>query len=407
MTGEAGTADGRGRRRPWLDLGGEAILRLAGRLRRGELELVLADGRYAVVRGAEPGPRGTLKLARGRVLRRYLVDGAVGFAESYIDGDWDSPDLATLFELLERNSDAWGAGYYGSLASRWLRRLRHRRRANTRRGAERNIAAHYDLGNAFFAAWLDPTMLYSSARFLGGAESLEAAQIAKCRRLAELIDLRPGHRLLEIGSGWGGFALMAAREHGAQVTSITISREQQALAQRRVHEAGLAERVEIRLCDYRDVTGTFDRIASIEMVEAVGEPFWPVYFATLRDRLAPGGIAGLQAITIADRWFEAYRRTPDFIQLYVFPGGMLMSPATFAREAARAGLHVRARECFAADYARTLALWLDRFEAAWPSIAPLGFDQRFRRIWTYYLAYCAAGFRTGATDVSQTALARP
>lgn len=384
----------------------EALLRLAGRLRRGTLEILLPDGRSSRIAGPEPGPAATLQIANGRLVRRYLAGGAVGFAESYLDGDWDSPDLATLLELLDRNSDAWGKGYYGGMLSRWMRRVRHALRPNTKAGSRRNIHAHYDLGNQFFAAWLDPHMLYSSARFAEGAHDLALAQLEKCRSLARLIGLQPGHRLLEIGSGWGGFAILAAKEFGAKVTGITISKEQHAHACRRVHEEGLADRVEIRLCDYRDVPGRFDRIASIEMFEAVGEAFWPVYFRKIRDRLDPGGVAGLQVITIADQYFPAYRRAPDFIQRYIFPGGMLPSPTALAHHQAQAGLRALRSIAFGPDYARTLGIWQERFERAWPTLQPLGFDERFRRIWMYYLAYCAAGFRTGATDVVQTALAR-
>jgi cyclopropane-fatty-acyl-phospholipid synthase len=375
-------------------------------LRRGSLRLVSPDGTVRLLRGAEPGPSADLQLHSARLARRTLLGGSVGFAESYIAGEWDSPDLVTLLELFDRNAEAFGRSYYGSRALALLRRLRHAVRANNRVMARRNIRAHYDLGNEFFAAWLDPTMLYSSALFEDGAADLEAAQLAKCRHLARLIDLRPGHRLLEIGSGWGAFAILAARECGARVTSLTISPAQAEYARRRVQEAGLADRLEIRLEDYRDATGRFDRIASIEMIEAVGEAYWPVFFARLRDRLAPGGIAGLQLITIADAWFEAYRSNPDFIQTYIFPGGMLPSPSVLARQYRMAGLVPTAERTFGGDYARTLALWRARFEAAWPELRGRGFDERFRRLWRYYLAYCETGFRTGSIDVRQVRLER-
>jgi len=277
-------------------------------------------------------------------------------------------------------------------------------RPNTRGGSRRNIYAHYDLGNEFFAAWLDPTMTYSSALFANGAEDLETAQRAKYRNLAQQIAVGPGQRLLEIGSGWGGFAITAAKEFGAKVTSITVSRAQAEHARARVFREGLAEHVEILLQDYRDVKGRFDRIASIEMFEAVGERFWPAYFGAVRERLLPGGLAGLQLITIADCYFEAYRRNVDFIQAYIFPGGMLPSPSALDRQAANAGL-VRTSELgFGESYARTLAIWNERFQQAWPTVRELGFDERFRRIWTYYLAYCEAGFRTRSIDVVQTVL---
>jgi cyclopropane-fatty-acyl-phospholipid synthase len=380
------------------------LLGLVSRLQCGSLELELPDGRRRLLHGPEVGPHGTLRLRNGRLARRYLTGGSVGFAEGYIDGDWNTPDLAALLALLSLNENAWGDGYFGGLWHRCLRRVQHLLRPNTRGGSRRNIHAHYDLGNEFFAAWLDPTMSYSSALFADGAEDLEAAQRAKYRNLAREIAVGPGQRVLEIGSGWGGFAVTAAKEFGAQVTSITVSRAQAEYARARVFGEGLSEQVEILLQDYRDVKGRFERIASIEMFEAVGERFWPTYFSTLRERLLPGGAAGLQLITIADRYFEAYRRNVDFIQAYIFPGGMLPSSGALDRQAARAGLERTSEIGFGDSYARTLALWNERFQAAWPSICELGFDERFRRIWTYYLAYCEAGFRTRSIDVIQTVL---
>jgi cyclopropane-fatty-acyl-phospholipid synthase len=380
-----------------------ALTRLLERIRHGVLELHLPGGMLRRFTGEQQGPRADLTLHNPRVVRRYLTGGSVGFAESYIDGDFDSSDLGELLTLLNSNQHAW-TGYYGGLASRLLRRVQHALRPNSRRGAKRNIHAHYDLGNEFFRAWLDPSMLYSSALFSEGARTLHDAQLAKCRALARAIGLQPGQRLLEIGSGWGSFAIMAAKEFGARVTSITISRQQHAHAAQRVQAEGLAEQVEIRLEDYRDTRGSFDRVASIEMFEAVGERYWPVFFTRLRERLTADGIAGLQIITIADRCFESYRKSPDFIQRYVFPGGMLPSPAALEREIAQAGLTGTTVLSFGHDYARTLRLWRERFEDAWRDLAAMGFDERFRRIWRYYLAYCEAGFRTRDIDVVQTVL---
>lgn len=380
------------------------IRKLAERLRRGRLELVLPDGGRTTVEAPETGPSAVLVIRHPRVARRFLAGGGVGFAESFLHGDWHSPDLATLLELFDRNGDAFDDSYYTRGVLRLLARLQHHWRRNSRRGSRRNIEAHYDLGNEFYAAWLDPTLTYSSALFESGLDDLEEAQRAKYRRLARTISLAPDQHVLEIGGGWGGFAITAAKEFGARVTSVTISREQHALASRRVHEAGLADRVEIRLADYRDTKGRFDRLASIEMLEAVGERFWPTFFERMRQRLLPGGLAGLQVITIDERYFESYRRNVDFIQKHVFPGGMLPSPGALAREIARAGLVTVDRCSFGASYARTLQTWNRRFQAAWPSLAGPGFDERFRRLWTYYLAYCEAGFRTGTTDVVQLSL---
>jgi cyclopropane-fatty-acyl-phospholipid synthase len=389
-----------------LSPGMALVLRLARNISYGTLHVRLPDGQRHSFAGAEPGPDATLILNNGRVARRFLVGGSVGFAESYIDGDWDSPDLAGLLELLDRNYAAWSGHYDGRPMARLARRVMHLLRGNSRRGSRRNIHAHYDLGNEFFAAWLDPTLTYSSARFEAGAEDLESAQLEKYRSLARLIGLAPGQKLLEIGSGWGGFAILAAREFGARVRSLTISRAQHDYASRRVQQLGLNEQVEIALRDYRDVDGRYDRIASIEMFEAVGEAWWPTFFGKVRDALVPGGMAGMQIITIADRYFADYRKGTDFIQRYVFPGGMLPSPTALRQQLARAGLSLRDQVAFGASYARTLGIWGRSFDAAWERVAGLGFDERFRRIWTYYLAYCEAGFRTGSTDVVQLVAAR-
>jgi cyclopropane-fatty-acyl-phospholipid synthase len=385
----------------------DTLLRLFRRLRHGTLELTLPDGTAEMIRGDDAGPAAALHIRDARVVDRYLKHGSVGFAESYIAGEWETPNLPDLLELLDRNYDAWGEGYFGPVLTRMVARVQHWFRSNTKEGAKRNIHAHYDLGNDFFAAWLDPSMTYSAALF-GERQGtdLEAAQLAKYHNLCRMIDLQPGHRLLEIGSGWGGFAMTAARDFGAEVTSITISKAQHELASRRVAEAGLQDRVEIRLLDYRDVTGAYDRVASIEMFEAVGERYWPTYFGQIRNVLKPGGIAGLQIITIKDTYFETYRRGADFIQQYIFPGGMLPSSTALAEQTRKVGLEVTQSIAFGRDYARTLGLWGDRFDAAWDKLKNHGYDERFRRLWRYYLGYCEAGFRTGSTDVLQLALKR-
>lgn len=380
------------------------LLALGRSIRSGTLTFILPDGSKEVAQGRESGPSATMILHNGKVLRRYLTGGALGFAESFLDRDWDSPDLPALLALLDRNREAWGSGYYGNLWSRLVRRVQHALRANTKAGSERNIHAHYDLGNDFFGSWLDPTMLYSSAAFINGAESLAQAQLEKCRRLARMLDLSPGQTLLEIGSGWGSFALLLAKEFKVRVTSLTISKEQLAYAQARVAKEGLQDLVEFRYQDYREVEGTFDRVASIEMFEAVGERFWPTFFSKVRGCLKTGGAAGLQIITIADQHFESYRRNPDFIQRYIFPGGMLPSPAALREVSRAAGLGQGESVTFGLDYARTLGLWRERFDEAWPRVVKHGFDERFRRIWSYYLAYCEAGFRTGSIDVVQTVM---
>ena len=381
-------------------------LRLAGLIRAGHLMLTLPDGSMHRFGGQHAGPEAHVTLMTPRAIRRLAFGGSLGWAEAYLDGDWSSPDIRSVMALAAANEAEWEAVLRGSMAVRALSKLYHAFRPNTRRGARRNIAAHYDLGNDFYAAWLDGTMTYSSAEFGHAAESLEAAQARKVRNLLTALDLRPGQTLLEIGCGWGYLAEIAAREFGAKVVALTLSREQHAYASERMQAGGLAGRVEIRLQDWRDVPERFDRVASVEMFEAVGEAYWPAFFASLRDRLAPGGLAGLQIITIADRFFPAYRTSADFIQRYVFPGGMLPSPTRLREEVARSGLAWKQEEWFGSSYGETLRLWNERFQHAWPSLAPMGYDDRFKRLWEYYLAYCETGFRAGWTDVGRIVLAR-
>ncbi|GHD40468.1 cyclopropane-fatty-acyl-phospholipid synthase [Thalassobaculum fulvum] len=389
-----------------LDRWTRAAFRLLSGIAVGRLTVVLADGRAARFEGPLEGPEATLRLRDPGAVRRFMLGGDLAFAEAYMDGAVDCPDPAALVELYVRNQDALGRTALGGLAQTLLRRVRHWFNANTRRGSRRNIAYHYDLGNAFYRRWLDPSMTYSAARFRDPGQSLEAAQEAKYRQLADMLDLRPGQRVLEIGCGWGGFAEVAARDYGVEVLGVTLSREQHAYAVERIAKAGLADRVTFEIRDYRDVEGSFDRIASIEMFEAVGERYWSRFFGLLRDRLAGGGRAALQVITIAEERFAGYRASPDFIQRYIFPGGMLPTRRHLHDLGAAHGLRVAGEDRFGLDYARTLAEWRERFLAEWPAIEPLGFDDRFRRMWEYYLAYCEGGFRGGQIDVCQIAYAR-
>ena len=325
-----------------------------------------------------------------------------------MEGWWTTPDLQALLDVLLSNRGWVRRAHPVATLLRNGERLLHWLNRNTPRQARRNIAHHYDLGNRFYGQWLDETMTYSSALFADpGTEPLAAAQIRKYESIFDRIGPGTDPHLLEIGCGWGGFAEYAARIRGARLTALTISRAQHDFARRRIFEAGLAERVDVQLRDYRDERGRYDGIASIEMFEAVGEAYWPVYFETIRERLAPGARATIQVITIAEPLFPTYRRTVDFIQKYIFPGGMLPSPGALRHEIERAGLGFVGSLEFGASYSETLRRWHTAFNAAWSEIEPLGFDERFRRMWTLYLTSCAAAFLTGTTDVAQVTMQRP
>jgi cyclopropane-fatty-acyl-phospholipid synthase len=379
---------------------------LLDRLDSGAVEVRLPDGRLFTARGAAPGPTGRIDVHNPEIFPAMVRHGDLAFPEGYMDGWWSTPDLQTLLDVLVQNNDAVCYSFPGSGLVRAFERLRHALRANTRRGARRNIARHYDLGNDFYRLWLDETMTYSSALFRTGGETLAEGQRNKYAAICDLAGIREGDHVLEIGCGWGGFAEFATAERGARVTALTLSREQRDFTQRHLFEAGLADRAEILLLDYRDVQGTYDAIVSIEMLEAVGEAYWPRYFATLRDRLKPGATAAVQTITIPDRTFPAYRRGTDFIRKHIFPGGMLPPPGAIHREAAAAGLKITEEYDFADSYSATLRLWRRAFHARRREITDLGFDDCFLRMWDFYLASCAATFHAGTTGVSHLALRR-
>lgn len=379
------------------------------RIRCGALTVLGTDGRERVFRGAADGPAARIELTDAAAPRRIALSGANGLSDSYLDGQWETPDLAALLELgalnmPERTDDRTPRPLNA------LERARHRRRDNTREGSRRNVEHHYDLGNDFYGLWLDGSMTYSCALFGEACPpetgTLLDAQNLKYDRILELAAPRPGARLLEIGCGWGGFAVRAAKEAGCRVVGITLSREQYDYAIERVRREGLEGRVEVRLQDYRDVDEVFDGIISIEMLEAVGERWWPAFFGALHDRLRDGARAALQTIVIDDARYDDYRRRPDFTQRYIFPGGMLPSRSLFALHAEAAGLQAGEASCFGASYAATLECWLARFDAVRGQVAALGYDERFVRMWRYYLAFCRAGFRAGSIDVMQAVLTR-
>jgi cyclopropane-fatty-acyl-phospholipid synthase len=386
---------------------GRLLMSLLARLRHGRLDLVVPGGQVFSFAGDLPGPYAVLLLGDWQVFDEVRRSGDVGFAEAYLDGRWQTPDLRALLELIAINRAALEKVLYGQWWGRLFYRLRHLRRANTREGAKKNIHAHYDLGNLFYRSWLDETMTYSAALFEGESHrTLEQAQIAKYERILRRLDVRADDHVLEIGCGWGGFAEYAARTRGCRVHGITLSAAQLEFACQRIRDAGLSQLVEFSLTDYRDVQGSFDYIVSIEMFEAVGERFWPTYFSAVRDRLKRGGSALIQTITIADELFEHYRKSTDFIQQYIFPGGMLPCPGVFRKLAGRAGFVVGEEHRFGIDYAETLKYWRTRYRKVCDELRLLGFDARFERLWNFYLVYCEVGFRTASTDVMQVELHR-
>lgn len=386
-------------------------LRLIARALRGldtgQVTLIGPSGERVTVSGRKTGVAAVWHFRRPwRAIVRLLRHGDIGFAEGFIAGDWNTPDLQGLLRFAADNEQALTALAERPAWQRGLDRLRHRMHRNSRRGSRANIRFHYDLGNDFYHLWLDRTMSYSAALFTQGDEALEQAQARKYTRLLEQLDAAPGAHILEIGCGWGGFAELAARR-GYRVTGITLSQEQLDYARARIERAGLGDRVELRLQDYRDLDGTYDHIVSIEMFEAVGERWWSTFFGTVRRCLRPGGRAALQVITIADHAFEYYRHNADFIQLYIFPGGMLPSVPRFNSEAADAGLAVEDQAFFGADYARTLRHWHREVRQAEPVIEALGYSQSFLRMWRYYLAYCEVGFDTARVNLMQVILQDP
>ncbi|MEO0990074.1 MAG: cyclopropane-fatty-acyl-phospholipid synthase family protein [Pseudomonadota bacterium] len=384
-----------------------SVFQAARTLRRGRLDLVLPDGRVFRAEGAEPGPVAEMQVIDEDIFARLIREGDLGFSEAYLEGAWDTPDLQAFMDLVHSGGDSLDRAFPGIGLVRAFERARFWLASNSRRQARKNIAHHYDLGNDFYAHWLDDTMTYSAALFGTGQESLEVAQEAKYAQMVDEMGAKPGDHVLEIGCGWGGFAEYAARERGLQVTGLTISQAQYDYAVQRMARLGLQDKVEIKLQDYRDERGHYDGVASIEMFEAVGERYWPVYFRALNERLKPGKNATLQIITVADGRWEIYRKGVDFIQKYIFPGGMLPSPSVLRREVERSGLAVRRSVEFGSSYDLTLRRWHETFNDKWDEIQHLGFDERFRKMWNLYLTSCAATFQSGICDVTQITVNKP
>ncbi|HEX8642695.1 MAG TPA: cyclopropane-fatty-acyl-phospholipid synthase family protein [Allosphingosinicella sp.] len=386
------------------------LARIGAALLEGGIEATLPDGSTRLLGGRAPGPMPVVRLHSWRALVRLATSGSVGWYKAWEKGEWSSPDPVPLFDLFMRNAESLGRTARAKGLFRLVNRIGHRLRHNDKARARRNIAAHYDLGNDFYRAWLDESMTYSSAIFaepISPDEPLEDAQARKMRRLLDRLALKPGQHLLEIGCGWGGLAEVAARDYGVRVTGLTLSRAQKAYAEARIAAAGLTDRVEIELTDYRDAAGAYDAVASVEMAEAVGQDYWPAYLETVARLLKPGGRAALQLISIRESLFEDYAASADFIQTYIFPGGMLLSEDRFRRIASDAGLAWSERRGFGLHYAETLRRWRLRYEAAVAEgRLPPGFDEPFHRLWLYYLMYCEGGFRGGGIDVAQVTLVK-
>ena len=376
-------------------------------MQRGRLDFRLPDGRIFRAEGKKPGPAVMIEVHNTDLFARLIRDGDLGFCDAYLDGWWSTPDLMGFMDLIQMDNEAVYDGFPGMTLVRAYERFRFWLQSNTKKQALKNISYHYDLGNDFYGLWLDDSMTYSSALFENGQESLEKAQEQKYASMVDKMGVQPGDHVLEIGCGWGGFAEYAASQRGLRVTCLTISAEQHKYAVDRMARLGLSDKVDIKLQDYRDETGVYDGIASIEMFEAVGEKFWPVYFDTVLNRLRPGKKATLQIITSADHRWETYRKSVDFIQKYIFPGGMLPSPSALRREVERAGMKVLGSVEFGKSYSQTLRRWHDTFNARWADVSKMGFDDRFRRMWNFYLTSCAGAFEGANCDVTQITIARP
>ena len=383
------------------------VFDLVGKLNSGRVDFVLPDGRRFRAEGKCPGPVAEITINNPEVFARLIREGDLGFSDAYLDEWWTTPDLQTFMDFIHADNDDMYDGFSGIAIVRAWEKVRFWFQSNSKRQALKNISHHYDLGNDFYSLWLDDTMTYSSALFNTGQESLENAQIAKYASMIDQMGVKPGDHVLEIGCGWGGFAEYAAKERGLKVTGLTISKEQLLYAQKRIKKKGLEDKVDLKLQDYRDEKGVYDGVASIEMFEAVGEKYWPIYFETIKHCLKPGRQATLQIITVHDARWDVYRKSVDFIQKYIFPGGMLPSPTVLRQEVTKAGLRVQHSIEFGKSYSQTLRRWFDVFNEQWDTINDMGFDDRFRRMWNFYLTSCAATFESGNCDVTQITLQKP
>jgi cyclopropane-fatty-acyl-phospholipid synthase len=404
LRADRGFATGGGTFAWWISPAFDRLINeLGGRIARGGLEATLPDGSKHRLGFRAPGPSAAVQITSWMALVRLATSGSVGWYKAWTLNEWLSADPVAIFELFSANAIPLGDTGRAKGVFRWMNALAHRLRDNAPRKARANIAAHYDLGNDFYSAWLDETMTYSCARFASPEDRLEDAQLRKIAALLDRLELKPGQRLLEIGCGWGSLAIEAAKR-GADVVGLTLSTEQKAWADEKIAKAGLADRIEIRLQDYRDMAEQFDAVASIEMVEAVGQRWWGAYLGSIARNLKASGRAALQFISIDHRLFDAYVRSPDFIQTYIFPGGILLDEPRFAALAREHGLTWKARESLRLDYAETLKRWRGRYDLAIARGELAGFGQAFHNLWRYYLMYCEGGFRGGAIDVAQATM---
>ncbi|MEO1704508.1 MAG: cyclopropane-fatty-acyl-phospholipid synthase family protein [Pseudomonadota bacterium] len=383
------------------------VFELAKAAENGRVDIRLDDGRVFRHDTRKPGPVAEVHVHDKDLFARMIREGQLGFCDAYLEEQWSTPDLQAFMDFVHADNDNMFDGFKGQKVVQLYENFLFWLNRNTRKQAKKNISAHYDLGNDFYKLWLDDTMTYSSAIFETGQESLEAAQMAKYKSMVDQMGAKPGDHVLEIGCGWGGFAEYAAKERGLRVTCLTISQEQFDYAVDRIEKAGLSDMVEFKLQDYRDERGIYDGIASIEMFEAVGEKYWPAFFDTVRDRLKPGAQATLQIITVKEKRYEIYRSSVDFIQKYIFPGGMLPSPGVLRGQVENAGLDVVRSIEFAESYSQTLRRWHETFNDTWEQARAMGFDDRFRRMWNFYLTSCASTFQSRNCDVTQITIARP
>ena len=383
------------------------FFKIMDRIKIGHFVLYLPDGEVRNYHGKTEGRKGELKILDYAAISKIFSSGDIGLAEAYRDGMIDSPDMTSLLLLCIENQNAFEKIFRGNFFGMIYYRLRHLFRGNSRAGSKKNIEAHYDLGNSFYKLWLDPTMTYSSALFKNKDDTLEEAQKNKYQRIIDTINPKSTDHILEVGCGWGGFATMAALQTGCKVTCLTLSQEQYQYATDLVRQMGLEDNVTIKICDYRDETGTYDHVVSIEMIEAVGEEYWEQYFKMIESKLRPGGKAMLQSIYIIDELFEDYRKSTDFIQQYIFPGGMVLAPQVFEKYSIKNNLEIKDFYKFGLDYAQTLNLWRQEFKQKYAEVKEIGFDESFLKIWDFYYTYCEAGFLSRRIDVAQIVLQKP